>query len=194
MAYIVGIPNGAQSPGLFPAQANENFQRLLDIINNDHVFNLAQNVGTDGIHKKSSYVNQASSPAIPAGVNSILYPKLDANSQSQLYFKNGVDDIALTPPALRVAGTASLAGLGSTTIFPDPGYQYTAIGWAMDVDGRMKFYSVFHITATNRVDLITESGLTNPPTFLFSTDDLQIRNTLGVPKTVLWSLIVNRIP
>lgn len=58
MTYDVNVPNASQSPGVFPAQNNTNFTRLLTIINEDHKFNLSA-ASDDGYHKIIHYINQS---------------------------------------------------------------------------------------------------------------------------------------
>lgn len=86
MSYIVTVPNGAQSPGLFPAQNNENFAVLLNIIDRDHIFNTTP-VGGDntGTHRQVTLTNRADPVALPTGTNGVLY----LNNSGVLSFFNG---------------------------------------------------------------------------------------------------------
>lgn len=72
MTFSVTVPNASQSPGLFPAQANTNFTRLKTITDADHQFNDTA-AATDGYHKRVSYINQPTLPAVPASANAIGY-------------------------------------------------------------------------------------------------------------------------
>lgn len=93
MTYNPSIPNAAQSPGLFPAQAQTNFGRLQTIINADHVFNTTS-AATDGIHKQVTMLNRSSPGSLPAG-NGILYSRNIAGT-SQLFWYNGSAQRPLT--------------------------------------------------------------------------------------------------
>jgi hypothetical protein len=87
--YNIVVPNQGQSPGFFPQQNNDNFQRLRDIINNEHNFlNTAASPGevaAQGIHKQVTLINKTSTVStLPAG-NGILYSKADTAGASQLF-------------------------------------------------------------------------------------------------------------
>lgn len=88
MTFDANVPNGGQSPGLFPAQANTNFSRLKTIINADHVFNdTAQD--TDGVHNQVTIIDRAIPTALLAGTNSITYGLLASDASSDLWYYNG---------------------------------------------------------------------------------------------------------
>jgi hypothetical protein len=78
MAYDNVIPVATQSPGVFPAQSQENFTRLKTIIDADHQFNDAV-ASNDGYHVLSHWVNQGGSLGddTPTGIASTaqLYTK-----------------------------------------------------------------------------------------------------------------------
>lgn len=104
MTYNPVVPNAAQSPGLFPTQNNNNYTRLKQIINNDHVFNDTQNVNTDGIHRQVTMLARTAPVSLPTGTNAILYTAVDSLSRAQLYYYNGVITSQITPTvAIRAA-------------------------------------------------------------------------------------------
>jgi hypothetical protein len=97
MTYNPNRPNAAESPGVFPAQANTNFTRLKTIINADHVFNDTTGAD-DGAHRQMTLVARATPVGLPTGTNAIAYTKIDGSGRAQLRFYNGVTDEAITPP------------------------------------------------------------------------------------------------
>lgn len=72
MTFDANVPNGGQSPGLFPTQANTNFARLKTLINAEHVFNDTAGV-TDGVHKQMTTINRSDPVSLPAGTNFMFY-------------------------------------------------------------------------------------------------------------------------
>lgn len=116
MTYNPNRPNASESPGVFPAQANQNFTRLKTIINADHVFNdTAQ--ADDGIHRQMTMVARATPVSLPVGSNAIAYTKLDSLGQAQLRYYNGTTDVAITPPVIVAAVNFNGTGaIGNQTI------------------------------------------------------------------------------
>lgn len=111
MTFDVNVPNGGQSPGLFPLQNNTNFFRLKTIINADHVFNdTAQS--TDGVHRQVTMIVRATPVGLPTGTNGILYSKIDGAGQTQLYFYNGNLDYSITAANSEtvISGTVNVSG------------------------------------------------------------------------------------
>lgn len=97
MTFNVTVPNAAQSPGIFPAQNNTNFQRIKDIVNADH--NFVDTAATNqGAHKQVSLINRADPVALTGGTNGVLYSK-DVNGVPQFFFYNGVTVQQITPIA-----------------------------------------------------------------------------------------------
>lgn len=131
MTYVIQAPNSSESPALFPAQANTNFQRLRDIIDADHFFldTAGAPPSIQGFHRKVDFMNLAAQPVGLSGANSILYTFPDVGGASQLRFYNGANDFQLTPPqalgALRFGGSITLADGATGIIFPNPGYDYS---------------------------------------------------------------------
>lgn len=58
MTWSASIPNASQSPGLFPAQAQDNWGRLQAIITADHLFSTSTS-SDEGYHKVVHWINQA---------------------------------------------------------------------------------------------------------------------------------------
>lgn len=125
MTYTIIAPNASQSPGLFPAQCNTNWQRLLDIINNDHNF-LNTASAPQGIHRQCTMINRAAPVGVlPAG-NGIFYSRDDSGA-SQLHWYNGATDYQITPVPdiypVKIVNSATLGAGATQTIFADPGYK-----------------------------------------------------------------------
>lgn len=72
MTFDANVPNGGQSPGLFPTQANTNFARLKTLINAEHVFNDTAAVN-DGVHRQMTLVDRTNPVSLPAGTNMMMY-------------------------------------------------------------------------------------------------------------------------
>lgn len=88
MTFTITVPVTGQSPGAFPAQAHTNWQRIRENIQGDHEFNNTSAV-TEGKHKKVTFINQASAPAISGG-NSIMWGKVSAfDGVNEVWFNNG---------------------------------------------------------------------------------------------------------
>jgi|SRR6187551_3765291 len=125
MPYEIITPFQNASPGVFPAQNNENFQRLRDIINNDHFFTDSVDVNAQGIHKQMTMINRADPGALPAG-GGILYSKLDGNGVAQVNWYNGASIVQITPGIQNIEGSSLITFPVAGVIFPDPGYSYQA--------------------------------------------------------------------
>lgn len=192
MTYTVTIPNAGQSPGLFPAQANTNWQRLLDVISGDHNFPLTS-AANQGVHNKVTFINQ-NSVAIPAGANSVLYSQ-QTDGYPELYFYNGTITSKLTTNVLRVVGSATLGTTNPSyysIIFSDPGYEYTASVFTyINNSTSSAFYAVWKLTSTYKA--LALSSTTVPiPTLDFDGANLRIKNNSPTSQTVKWSLMINR--
>lgn len=83
MTFKVNAPNAAQSPGVFPGQANDNWQRVLSNINSDHVFAFTNNA-QQGMHRQCSFLTRATPTGSTAPASGILYSKNDTSGQPQL--------------------------------------------------------------------------------------------------------------
>lgn len=194
MTFSISVPNATQSPGLFPAQNNTNFQRLKEIINNDHNF-LDTAGAAQGIHRQTTLINRSAPGGLTAG-NGILYSALDSNSLSQLNWYNGVSNRQITPGVISVSASASLINGASTTILADPGYAYQAWLFA-NIDGSSGnpvLASAVHFSNNaNTVIQITTVGNAGPFSFSYVGNDLKVTNGSGVVNTIIWTIMVNRL-
>ncbi len=191
MTYDPSVPNAAQSPGLFPPQNSTNFTRLKTLINADHVFNDTAQT-TDGVHRQVTLIARAIPVVLPAGTNAILYTALDSVGQAQLNFYNGVLNFTLTPPPLRVVGTATIGASSQTTIYADPGFFYAGSGVTFVSGSSVSSFSYLVKSGSNNAKKVLDSG-TGFPTFQFSGNDLQVKNNTTNPQTVYWSVTINRV-
>lgn len=198
MSYAIIVPNAGQSPGLFPAQNNANFNRLKTIINSDHVFNdTAQ--ADDGIHRQVTLVNRSAAPVgLVTGANAMLYSFPDSNSATQLYWYDGATIQQLTPYQfllpIRIVDTRAFAGNETFTIYADPGFRYCGTAWAMITNSIIfRFYNILRSDTNDIHELDSNSGSSSRPTLSFSGNALQITNNDSNPQTLTWSLIINRI-
>ncbi len=193
MTFNITVPNANQSPGLFPAQNNTNFQRLQQIIDNDHLFtnSFAANQGT---HKQVTLINRSVPVGLPAGTNAILYSFLDGLGTSQLAFYNGITNVQITPGTINISSSASIINGADLLIFADPGYEYVATGWAVIQSALNYNYYTIIRHSTNLTTSLNGNGLgPTRPTIFFTGDDLYVKNNFGSTQTVLWNLLINRI-
>lgn len=115
MTFDPNIPNGSQSPGLFPMQMNTDLARLKTLINADHVFNdTAQS--TDGVHRQVTIIARAIPTSLPGGTNGILYSWIDGLNQTQLRFYNGTNDFQITPGIVAMVNFDGTGANGSKNI------------------------------------------------------------------------------
>ncbi len=196
MTYDPNTPNASQSPGVFPVGNNTNFTRLKQIISGDHQFNDTQNINTDGKHLQVTLINRAVPSSVPAGTIGMVYAR-SISGTPQLFWYNGTTVQQLSDPTriypIRVVGTITLAASTTGLAFADPGYEYNGTGTAsVQSSSISKFYYLIRAGSNIRSEL--NSTGSPAPTFSFSGNDLMIRNTDTLnPKTLVWSLIINRI-
>lgn len=198
MTFNPSIPNASQAPNLFPAQNSANFTQLRKIIAADHQFNNTAQAN-DGFHNQCTMINRAVPGSLPSGANGIFYSFLDGSGQSQLAWYNGTNFI-LTPydevlPIRLVGSAGPVAGGGVATIFPNPGYNYMGSGFVyVNASFVNRYQSIYRLgTGTSIGDITSQSGAISRPNFVFSGQDLQVKNNDGSTRTILYSIIINRI-
>lgn len=202
MTFTIIAPNANQSPGLFPAQNNTNFQRLKDIINAEH--NFTDSTATNqGVHKQVSYINRSDPAALP-GINSILYAKADSLGASQLWFYNGANRYQLTPPNVvapyKIVSTNLLISGTSVAVYNDPGFDYAGVAQIISTPSSFSYYYIVKINSVASVTRIafspTSPGPSNAaPTLSYTGLNLIANNNfVGPPDEVfVTSLILNRL-
>lgn len=192
MTFSVTVPNSTQSPGLFPAQNNTNFQRIKDIVNNDHNWTDSFS-DSQGIHKQATFINRNAPGALPAG-NGILYSTPDTSGASQLNWYNGASNVQITPGVQVVTGTASLAHGASTTMLADPGYAYQSYYW-LGADGFFSLSAGITVHFTNNVNQIV-ANQSGTVIVSYSGNDLIVSNTApsGSPVPIVWTVEIIRLP
>lgn len=190
MTFSIVVPNASQSPGLFPAQNNTNYQRLKDIINNDHNFTDSASAG-QGIHKQATFINRATPVGLPAG-NGILYSQADTTGASQLNWYNGSTNIQLTPGVIQISSSANVTNGAQQVIYADPGFSYQAYVWISST-GVSLFsmgLAVNYNAGSTFVRIISTTTLA--PTFSYSGHDLVFTNSLPTGN-FSWTLLVTRL-
>jgi len=117
MTFSIIVPNANQSPGLFPTQNNTNFQRIKDIVNNDHNWTNSSSA-SQGIHKQCTFINRTTPVGLPAG-NGVLYSQADTTGASQLRWYNGASDVQVTNSGevLVASGNKALTTVSSGSIY-----------------------------------------------------------------------------
>lgn len=198
MTYNVTVPNATQSPGVFPAQSNTNFDRLKAIINQEHNFLDTEPVPADsqGIHRRCTFINQATPVALPAG-NGILYSANDAGGLAQLNWYNGTSNVQITPGVVTVVGSANVNAAAFETILANPGYDYVAWGWVTynqsQSVGSPAVFVASKFSATNGV--ISNTHQTSFIPISYSGSNLRFQNSVipaGV-QTFNWALSITRL-
>ncbi len=199
MTFVTNVPNAAQSPGLFPAQNNTNNGVLKNIIDRDHFFNdtPAPN-DNSGTHRQVTMTARTPPIALPDGTNSILYTFLDDDGLAQLAFFNDDTDISLTPPQdfypMRIVGSQSVSGGSTVTAYANPGFRYAGTGWCLIKNSEdSKFFNILR-AGSNVCNELDNDGSSDRPDMFFSGNDLEIKNQASGTETLVWSLIINRIP
>lgn len=190
MTFSIVVPNATQSPGLFPAQNNTNFQRLKDIINNDHNFTDSTSL-SQGIHKRVTLINQATPIGLPAG-NGILYSQADGTGASQLRWYNGASDTQITAVGqiLIGAGSKALTTVSSGNMFTVPansfGYIYMWINGSLLTCAQILWQSTANTVVCQQIPsyLGTSSSGTRIPiifdnSVIFPTLDLTPKTSSG---------------
>lgn len=194
MTFSINVPNAADSPAIFPAQNNDNFRRIRDIVNNDHNWTDSAAAG-QGIHKQVTLINRSTPMGLPAG-NGILYSQADNLGLAQLFWYNGTTNINLSAGALSLSGSVFLTPAQEATIFADPGYSYQAYWWwghtTAEPEGHNNGIAIHYSSGNN----YTPGQRTYPPRVIFNGDDLVIINgsALSPSRDVKWTLQIIRFP
>lgn len=98
MTFVPNIPNGGQSPALFPAQNATNMSVLQDMINRDHIFNDSPAIGDNsGTHRQVNLTDRTDPGSLPTGTNGMVYLKTGIPS-----YYNGTRLLQLTPVLARI--------------------------------------------------------------------------------------------
>lgn len=121
MTFNPNIPNGGQSPGLFPTQNAANFTVLQDIINRDHIFNDSPGVGDNsGTHRQVNLTDRTDPVSLPTGTNGMIY----LSSGIPRYY-NGTRVMGLIPVLARITfnngGVVQGTSLNATVAPPAAG-------------------------------------------------------------------------
>lgn len=198
MTYSTSIPNAGQSPGLFPAQANTNFLRLKDIINNDHNFTDTTSA-SQGVHNQVTMIDRAAPVGLPAGTNGILFSE-DVSGASQLRYYNGSDTYELTPnnaSPLKITGSVALAGNATSgTIYTLPNNTHgTIFVNYISPAGNFYRYYMFYKSGAAFIEKIVLSSSNNSsrPAISFSGSNLRVVNGNSSARTVGYYIIVESI-
>ncbi len=202
MTFNAIVPLSTQSPGLFPAQNNTNYTRLKTLISGDHIFNDTAPGATpnnDGTHKQVTVTFRADPAALPTDTNGIMFSKLDAtvSNAAQLYWYNGSTIEQMTGQSLVLTGKASLTSLDTTMAFPNPGYNYTAMGWiaVQSTNARYILQLIMRqgagLPGKRIKEIVFEDG--SGLTFGYSGEDLKIKNNSSGTLNIIWNLNVTRL-
>ena len=202
MTYVALTPLASDSPGTFPAQSQQNFTILQEIITADHQFNNTSQPN-DGYHNLVHLTQQ--SPAGALADVGRLYSKI-ANGTVELFYMNDIGtENQITPESsigpIKLTGRVNLAGGASHIILLNPTYDYTAIATGY-VDGTtsMNTFSLIKSGNFGSGFLVGTTQLSTAPTFGYIRSPtpsdplitLVISNITGAPQNVVWSIMLNR--
>lgn len=193
--FNAAVPLNSDSPSIFPTQNQTNMGRLQTIISADHQFNLSA-TADDGYHNLIHLTQQAPSGALPA--TGRLYVKSSGGLIQLFYMDDAGTEYQVTPDyvnsTIKISGSISLAAGASTNVLA-VAYDFQGFGSAMinasDVQRTYNFQRLG--SSTNIVEINNTSGSISRPTLQFSGTNLQITNQDGSSRTVVWSLLVNRL-
>lgn len=206
MTFDAAIPLAGNSPGIFPAQSQTNFQRLQAIIDADHQFNNTA-AANDGYHNLIHMTTQAPTGLLAS--TGRLYVKVVAGAVNLLYMDDLGTEYLITPQYLvtpiRITATVNLND-GQIYKIPslvNPAYDYTANSTlyinntlltnsaVLLKTGTFASPIIYSSTATNfsvfyAIDDAFPPGPGNPPTTLY------ILNSTGNSQDFVLSIMLNR--
>ena len=115
MTFDASIPLASDSPGIFPAQSQQNFQRLLALLGADHQFNLSA-AATDGYHNLIHMTQQAPTGAL-SGIGR-LYVKVVSGIVQLFYMDDAGTEYQVTPrdAAVGLFAAVNFNGVSGTAI------------------------------------------------------------------------------
>lgn len=96
MTFSTNVPNASQSPGLFPAQCNTNFERLQTLLEANHKFNDTA-AANDGYHQNIQMIPLAT-PANLAAAGQ-LFANIDVTG-NPLTYKDTLNNVYQITPGL----------------------------------------------------------------------------------------------
>lgn len=109
MPYQTNIPNAGQSPGLFPAQSNDNFTRLKTMISANHKFNDSA-AADDGYHQNIKML-PVSVPGNDSSVGQSFVNTADASNQ--LWFKDAINRVFQITPTIPIYAAVNFTSNGT---------------------------------------------------------------------------------
>ncbi len=138
MTYQTNVPNAGQSPGLFPAQANDNFTRIKTIVGANHKFNDSA-AADDGYHQNIKIL-PIGVPGNDGSVGQAFVNTSDATNQ--LFYKDGLNRVFQMTPTLPVyaavkfVGTAASPITGANILY---GFNVSSIDWTVAGQYNIRF-------------------------------------------------------
>lgn len=116
MTYDASIPLAGDSPALFPAQSQQNYQVLQTIIGKDHQFNLTPAGGDNSGYHNIVHMIPQSIPALVAG-NGQLYVRLTGGLIQLFYMDDAGTEYQITPKsATNIVAAVNFNGIGGASI------------------------------------------------------------------------------
>lgn len=192
MTFNASVPLNGDSPGVYPAQNQVNMQRLQAIVGANHQFNLSA-AANDGYHNLINMTLQA--PSGPLADTGRTYVKSFAGLVQLCYMDDAGTEYQVTPDyvnsTMKISGSISLASHVSHTIL-SVAYNFTGLGTTfIDATTTQSTSNFYRSGSTTSLDTLNTSG--QFPEFIFSGTDLTVRNNDSVTRTIVWSLMINRL-
>lgn len=192
MTFNASVPLNGDSPGVYPAQNQVNMQRLQAIVGANHQFNLSA-AANDGYHNLINMTLQA--PSGPLADTGRTYVKISGGLVQLFYMDDAGTEYQVTPDyvnsTMKISGSISLASHASHTILA-VAYNFTGLGTTfIDATTTQSTANFYRSGSTTSLDTLNTSG--QFPEFIFSGTDLTVRNNDSVTRTIVWSLMINRL-
>lgn len=195
MTFNPTVPLNNDSPAIFPAQNQANMSRLQTLLGADHQFNLSA-AADDGYHNLVHLTPQAPSGALP-GIGRV-YVKSSGGVIQLFYMDDAGVEQQITPFDLvlpvRVIGSQSITA-GNSVIILNVSYNFAGFGIAL-INGTniQRTYNFSRSGAGVDIhEIDSNDGGISRPTIQFSGTTLTVTNQDSSTRTVVWSLIYNRI-
>ncbi len=182
MTFSVIVPNATQSPSVFPAQNNTNFDRLKNIINADHNFVDTSDVA-EGSHNQVTFIDRAVPVAVPVGTNSMLY---STSAVASTPLPNFFDGSLNHQIPIAISGSIALANGASSIVYTNAN-TFFATGFVA-VSPTVAIFE-YRLLTTNTIISSGIAGVT-----IFNTGgSISITNNTGALATLIYSIIINVI-
>lgn len=152
MTFSITVPNASQSPGIFPAQANVNWDRVKTILEANHQFNDTA-ATNDGYHINMKMLPQAT----PANDNTVGQPFVNSvDGTGNLWWKDANNNVYQVTPTLPIRASVTFTVSGTT-----PSIAGTPLNVSSVVRDSSGLYTINFTTALPSINYQTH-GISQP--------------------------------